>query len=196
MRVRTIILVGCAVVAYALVDSISVADSRDRSTASDSEVLRATIQKLHAQATVIPLEDVNTTACGPPKGHPAIVQADFNGDGHADYAVLLRVGDVKRLREAAGKTYQLVEVWFVIFMSKADGTLAGIVLDRFDDDLPLAMVLEIQAPGVIRAHGSYVHAREVRLKNPGVIRVICEKSAAVFYWDEKNKHLAQVFAID
>ncbi len=76
--------------------------------------LREAITSLHPAAAVLRADEVLVERCGTEHRRDQVVRADFNGDGRADYAVLLRIGEPKAV---AGEALKSVSVWAVVFLA-------------------------------------------------------------------------------
>jgi hypothetical protein len=55
--------------------------------------LRQAITRLHPAAAVLGADEILVERCGAERRRDQVVRADFDGDGRADYAVLLRIGE-------------------------------------------------------------------------------------------------------
>jgi hypothetical protein len=79
----------------------------------NTELLSA-IHKLEPRATILLQEDIDKSDCG--KKRAGIVEADFNGDGLKDYAVLLRIGDIENtFYNYEGKDYPWRRLKFPVY---------------------------------------------------------------------------------
>ena len=97
---------------------------------------------------VVRVGDIDKEECGSVVGNPGFVEADFNGDGFKDFAALL-MGDTKKVVEWQGKTLKLIEVKLVAFLKNDKGKFQPFLLERMDEYYPLALRIELEAPGEI-----------------------------------------------
>lgn len=129
-------------------------------------------QHVHPKANVVSLEDLNLASrhkfqTEAPDASPGLIGADFNGDGIPDYAALLRF-------PRKGSSAE----WLVVFLGNREGGFHLRLLEKFDglrDDLYIAM----KAPGEVKPVNS---ARGVKLRMPGIARVVLDRSRKLFYW--------------
>lgn len=103
--------------------------------------------------------------------------ADFNGDGRGDFAVLLKVyaraTDENPLPKMTG-------LWFVVLLTDGMDVPRPASMQSLDRGLMRRIRLEPRAPGDVRVKGG---TKAFKLRRPGIVRRICRKSAALFYWD-------------
>lgn len=135
--------------------------------------------------------DFDKEECGSAVGNPGLVEADFNGDGFKDFAVLL-IGKTKQIVEWQGKNLKLMEVKLVAFLKNDQGRFQSFLIERMDEYYPLSLKIELQTPGEIQEFLPSSEARSVKLKHPSILRHFCGKSSGVFYWDEKKKNFQQI----
>ena len=109
--------------------------------------LVAAIAALDAAAIVVEPADLKGGACRHPRpGHPARVSADFNGDGHRDYALYLRTA-----RGVGGdRTTAEYTVRFVVFLGGAGERFTPHLIREWPATLPLHERIELQRPGRVR----------------------------------------------
>ncbi len=164
------------------------------SSVSGSNELRMIVQGYFPKERIVESNDIDSKSCQV-ASHPGWIEADFNGDGLRDYAVLLK-GSVKQKKEWHGRELQLMEVKLVAFVQEAArGRFRSIVLDSFEEYYPLGVDIDIQPKGWIREPPSIGH-KAVELKNPGILQYFCEKSASVFYWDKKTNKFKRLWVGD
>jgi hypothetical protein len=131
-------------------------------------------QHVHPNATIVSLENLsavsrerilNAVGAAP----PGFIVADFNGDGVADYAALLRFPKKASLGE-----------WLVAFMGAKDGRFQLRLLEKYDgfrDDV----YITIEPPGEVKPSNS---SRPVKLRAFGIARIHPDRPATVFYWEK------------
>lgn len=165
---------------FFLIGSISCETNDGEAPNTARDELQVFIRNLHPDAKILQLKDMDLESCGQLNMHPGLVDGDFNGDGRKDYAALLKIGGVKEEKEWEGKVWKLIDMWFVVFLGDGQGRFKNITIDQFETLLPSGVGISIQPPGIVREWDS---DRTIKLRNPGIQRFFCEKSAAVFYWD-------------
>jgi hypothetical protein len=129
-------------------------------------------QHVHPNATIVSLENLNTGSRerflnAVDDNSPGFIVADFNGDGVADYAALLRFPKKASLGE-----------WLVAFMGRKDGGFQLRLLEKYDgfhDDV----YITIEPPGEVKPSNS---SRPVKLQASGIARIQPDSPATVFYW--------------
>jgi hypothetical protein len=122
-------------------------------------------------ARVADRADVDAESCNlEGVAEPGLVRGDFDGDGRADYAALLRLGD---------------EGWFVVFLARPSGGFAPVIISRFTAAGRIARQLEFQPPG--RVDGVEPDGEHVVLTHPGVTEIYCGQAASTYYWDAAAK---------
>jgi len=121
-----------------------------------------------------------------PKHNPSIVHADFDGDGHPDYAVLLK--DKK-----SGTTK------FVISLCPGDTECKTV---HEVDVTPSAGAVYIR-PVRIGSRVSQTDAIEtndypspVRLSSPGIELTYFEQAKMIYYWNKKHKKIEGIQTAD
>ncbi len=112
-----------------------------------------------------------------------MVRADFNGDGRADYAVLLRIGEPKTV---AGEALKSAPVWAVVFLARRDGLYRSFILSKSEDVMiPSRQVIALQPSGQVH-HGAHPE-RVLTLKQPGIASILCEGTEKVYYWVSRGQ---------
>ncbi|HTY77288.1 MAG TPA: hypothetical protein VMI34_05675 [Candidatus Bathyarchaeia archaeon] len=111
------------------------------------------------------------------------MRADFNGDGRADYAALLRIGEPKVV---AGEPLRSAPVWAVVFLGRRDGLYRPFILARWDDVMiPSRRVMALQSTGPVH-HGAHPE-RVLTLRQPGIASILCEGTEKVYYWVSRGQ---------
>jgi hypothetical protein len=172
--------------ASVLCSLLAVVGQSSAQVASVPPQLQAAIKKVRGDAEIIRRDEIDLKSCEPPEGDQ-MVEADFNGDGRADYAALLRLG-----KKGSG----VGPVWLTVFLAQRDGSFRSIVLDRHGNRKSTGLanlVIALRHPGVI---DEVVSSRQVRLTLPGVERFWCESSATVFFWSKSAAHFESVWTGD
>jgi len=141
------------------------------------ETLAAAIKKVAPSASLVTPRDVDETACAPVGQAPGLLHADFDGDGRADYAALLKKETGKE-KTWEGRTLREARFSFVLFLDDGSGGYKPRVVRRYPDFLPTAAVLDLQSAGTVRHRET---RKNVKLPNPGVMLSFCEKSATAYY---------------
>jgi hypothetical protein len=111
--------------------------------------LRDAITSLHPAAAVLRADEILVERCGAEHGRDQVVRADLNGDGRADYAVLLRIGEPKAV---AGEALKSASVWAVVFLARRDGLYRSFILSKRDDVMiPSRLVLALRPAGRVQS---------------------------------------------
>jgi hypothetical protein len=121
-----------------------------------------------------------------PKGKPGIVRADFDGDGHEDFALLLRDNKSKAMK-------------LQILLCSGEGQCKS----AYDLDVapyydivylqPIAVGSTVSQTEAIDANGQ---SSPVKLKRVGIEITFFGKSKAVLYWNTKHKKIEEVQTAD
>jgi hypothetical protein len=145
--------------------------------------VREAITRLHPAAAVLGANEVLVERCGAERRRDQVVQADFNGDGRADYAVLLRIGEPKAV---AGEALKSVPVWAVVFLARRDGLYRPFILYKSEEVMiPSRQVITLQPSGKVH-HGAHPE-RVLTLKQPGIASILCEGTEKVYYWVSRGQ---------
>jgi len=131
-------------------------------------------QHVHPNATIVSAENLNTVTRerfldADEEAVPGFVAADFNGDGVADYAALLRFPKKAGFGE-----------WLVVFIGVKAGGFQLRLLEKYDgfrDDVYITM----EPPGDVNAARPL---RIVKLRAPAIARIHPERPPTVFYWEK------------
>jgi len=127
---------------------------------------------------VLGADEILVERCGAERRRDQVVRADFNGDGRADYALLLRIGEPKA---AAGEILKTAPVWAVVFLARRDGLYRPFILYKLEDVMiPSRQVIALQPSG--RVHHGVHSERVLTLKQPGIASILCEGTEKVYYW--------------
>ena len=120
-----------------------------------------------------------------PKASTSVVHADFDGDGHLDYAVLLKNDKSKETK------------LFVLLCSEDASCRNVYELDvtAYSDLVYLRPVKKVAAVSQTEAVGSK-GASQANLKSAGIQVVYFEKGKVVLYWDKRLKKIKEVQAED
>jgi hypothetical protein len=140
--------------------------------------LSAAIQHLAPGAELVGPREVDATSCAPVGRSPGLVRADFNGDMHDDYALLLKTKDTGKVTIWEGKELREAEFSFALFLADRVGGYRAKVVLRYTNYLPAAVVLDLQPAGTVQDRETH---QVVTLRNPGVTLSFCEKSATTYY---------------
>lgn len=139
--------------------------------------LAKAIEEFQAGAVIVAREDLDATSCGPLGKRPGIVFTELNEDGGMDYAVLLRLKDTGNETTRQRHVGRPAQFAFVMFLAEG-GTFTAHLVRRYTDDVPSAVAIASQAPGIVRHRWT---GSEVRLPHPGVLMSFCEKFATIYY---------------
>jgi len=121
-----------------------------------------------------------------PKLVPGSRQADFNGDGWRDYAVLL----VKIEKEKS-------KLLFAIFLqTKADDYNLVEEMDLSDDFGRVFLFPRKTGEFVKQTEAVDAPPKEVKLKHPAVEVEWFEHASEVYYWDDKQKAFDTILTSD
>jgi hypothetical protein len=142
------------------------------------EALASAISNISTNSSVVGAEDVDPSACRPVGEKPGLVQADFNGDGRDDYAVLLKTKETDKKTTWQGTELREAEFAFAFLLDDASGGYKQMIVRRYSDFVPTGVVLDLQAPGDV--HDRETH-KDIQIFNPSVILSFCEKSATAYF---------------
>jgi hypothetical protein len=148
--------------------------------AASSEIDSA-IRGVAPGAAILRQQEIDWQSCGSDQKKDQIIQADFNGDGVADYAALLRIGQPKRQPTRALPTVEqeVVPVWLVVFLGQRDSSFRSFISEKMPEGvIPMDVIIELRPPGIVQHVSS---GRQVRLTFPGIEVLACEKAGVVFY---------------
>lgn len=159
-----------------------------------NEELVAVVLSRFPQFTIMQPSDVSLQECESPKHPPGVVEADFNGDGRTDYAVLLK-GQVKQRTPWEGKILELFELKFVVFLQTSKGKFHVGLEQGLEDYYPFTIGIGIVEPETVR-ETPILGDKKVKLSRPGVIKYHCGKFADVYYWNGKKKEFDSIHFMD
>ena len=116
-----------------------------------------------------------------PKASTSVVHADFDGDGHLDYAVLLKNDESKETK------------LFVLLCSEGTSCRNVYELDvtAYSDLVYLRPVKKGAAVSQTEAVGSK-DSSQANLKSVGIQVVYFEKGKVAMYWDKRLKKIKEV----
>lgn len=135
-------------------------------------------------------DDVLADRCGTEHRRDQVVRGDLNGDGRADYAVLVRVGAPQAV---SGEPVKSTSVWAVVFLGRRDGLYRPFILAKWDDVMmPSRRVIALQPPGKVH-HGAHPE-RVLTLKQPGVRSILCAGTETVYYWASRGQTFREYLA--
>jgi hypothetical protein len=145
--------------------------------------LREAIAQLNPEAAVLRADEILAERCKPEYRRDQVVRGDFNGDGRADYALLLRIGEPKAV---GGEPLKSASVWAVVFLARRDGRYRPFILSKTDEVMmPSRRVVALQPPGQVH-HGAHPE-RVLTLKQPGIASILCEGTEKVYYWVSRGQ---------
>jgi hypothetical protein len=145
--------------------------------------LREAITRLHPAAVVLGADEILVERCGAARRRDQVVRADFNGDGRADYAVLLRIGEPTAI---AGEALKSAPVWAVVFLASRDRLYRSFTLYKSEDVMiPSRQVIALQPAGRIH-HGAHPE-RVLTIAQPGIASILCEGTEKVYYWVSRGQ---------
>jgi hypothetical protein len=120
-----------------------------------------------------------------PKGNPSVVHADFNGDGHPDYAILLK-------HNKSGAT-KLV-VLFCSGNTECKGVLEHEVTTT--DATSAEVYIRPVPTGSLVSQTDAIDTKDlpspVRLKSTGIEVIYFGKAKLVVYWNNKHRKIEWV----
>ena len=145
--------------------------------------LREAITSLHPAAAVLRADEILVERCGAEHRRDQVLRADFNGDGRADYALLLRIGEPEAV---AGEALKSVSVWTVVFLARRDGLYRPFILSKSDEVMiPSRQVIAPRPPGRAQLGGH--PERSVTLKQPAIALILCEGTEKIYYWVSRGQ---------
>ncbi len=167
-----------------LVSAATDADAAEQPSAADlPAALRDAITRLQPAAAVLGADEILVERCGAERRRDQVARADFNGDGRADYAVLLRIGEPKAV---AGEALKSAPVWAVVFLARRDGLYRPFILSKSEEVMiPSRQVIALQSPGRVH-HGAHPE-RVLTLKQPGIALILCGGTEKVYYWVNRGQ---------
>lgn len=121
-----------------------------------------------------------------PKGNPSLVHADFDGDGHLDFALLLR--DKK-----SGRTKLLV------LLCAGDGQCRSVYESDVTADSTSVYLRPVKMGSTLsqtEAIDTNDHASPVKLRATGIRVVYFEQAEVVLYWNKDHKKIEAVQTAD
>jgi hypothetical protein len=142
------------------------------------EALAAAIKGFAPTATLVEAREVDAAACAPVGEEPGLVRADFDGDGFDDYAVLLKTKETGKETFWEGRKLREAHFAFVLFLSHGSDEYKPLLVRRYVDFVPTAVVLDLRSSGDVRHRET---RKPVKLRNPGVTLSFCEKSATTYF---------------
>jgi hypothetical protein len=148
------------------------------SWANELELPAELLARLPDGMEIVRREQVDFRNCGDSGESMTAVAADFDGNGLVDYVTLADNGP--RTVTVQDTTYPVREIRILAFLQKDDQDFELHTLDVVPVRYPTIMVIERQLPLEIVEWGT---RNRVKLDWPGILRVFCQKSASVFYWD-------------
>ena len=173
-----------ALAAWLLWSGAARAGAAEQPSAADlPPALREAITRLHPAAAVLGADEILVERCGAERRRDQVVRADFNGDGRADYAVLLRIGEPTAI---AGEALKSASVWAVVFLARRDGLYRPFILSKSEEVMiPSRQVIALEPPGRVH-HGGHPE-RVLTLKQPGIASILCEGTEKVYYWVSRGQ---------
>jgi hypothetical protein len=118
-----------------------------------------------------------------PKGNSSVVHADFDGDGHLDYALLL-------------KDNKSGSVKVVILLCSEDAECKSVYnLDDPGSDSGELYIRPVPIGSRVaqtEAIDTKNYPAPVRLRSTGIELTVFEKASVVYYWDRKRKKIETV----
>jgi hypothetical protein len=132
---------------------------------------------------VLRADEILVERCGAQHRRDQVLRADLNGDGRADYALLLRIGEPKAV---AGEALKSASVWAVVFLARRDGLYRSFILSKSDEVMiPSRQVITLQPAGQVEAGGH--PGRVLTLKQPAVASILCEGTEKIYYWVSRGQ---------
>jgi hypothetical protein len=121
-----------------------------------------------------------------PKANPSVIHADFDGDGHLDYALLLKNG-----KSPATK--------LVVLLCSEDvhcRTVYELDVTGYSDGVYLRPVARGTVVSQTEALDTTNNSSPAKLKTSGIQVTYFEKGEVVLYWDKKLKKIKEVQTAD
>jgi len=145
--------------------------------------LREAVTSLHPAAAVLRADEILVERCGAEHRRDQVVRADFNGDGRADYALLLRIGEPKAV---AGEALESASVWAVVFLARRDGRYRPFILSKSDEVMiPSRQVIALRPSR--RVHSGGHPERSLTLTQPAIASILCEGTEKIYYWVSRGQ---------
>lgn len=134
------------------------------------------VARYYPGARILRRGDLSPLCVAVPGEAAGVVRADFDGDGGADYAVLVNLGRSKKMAEP-GET--VFDVALAVFMAEKGGGFRKVEVDRFDG-FSLAFWLREEPEGELT---DWQTRETVTIQNSGVYVDYCG-GGAVHYWQD------------
>jgi len=169
----TWLLLFPAVLTFFIGEATSEAEEQEKQQIVPDAV-QVAIERFFPGSTLVVLNDLEEGlrqefADGYPERNPAFISSDFDGNGHLDYALLLR-----------GKKSGRAIVILAVLLQAPKGKFKAMSLEAINEFLE-SVFIRVRAPGKVQEHDS---KKAIIIRVPGIERSFFEKSAGVFYWDE------------
>jgi len=136
------------------------------------------IKHINRQAVILSKDDIDLNECEVSNINPGIVKDDFNGDGIADYAVLLSMPIIAD--NGTGNKAINSRIKLIVFVATKANLFNRVTLYEADDYLPAINFIKLQKPGQIKSMSN----KYKKINNSSIKFVTCGKSAVVYFWDK------------
>lgn len=139
------------------------------------------LENINPDLEVIGFKDMDLASCGPIEAPPGYVNADFDGDGSQDYAILAAVNPPMETTMFNGKELDLHEMWIILITRLSDDPYEVMVYEKLETFIPSGVGIRVASTGVVNIqHDS---GEDIVLENPGILVYFCEKSSKVVFWN-------------
>jgi hypothetical protein len=137
----------------------------------------AAIAKSFPHTAIVTATDVSSMDCESSPS-PGFLEADFNGDHHPDFAVLLKGSETGKVTNWEGKELREIRYVFAIFVNQGNGEFRVAASEHFVDYGQVGAYIGLQPA---RHVDSYV-SKPITVSNPAVAVEWCGKSTVLYYF--------------
>lgn len=129
-------------------------------------------------SSIVREQEIDSMACNPVPRNPSFVHADFNADGHEDYAALLKIKETGRVVDWQGKKLREAKFALVLLLGDGKDGFKPKIVSQFTSYIPTATTISILPSGKLRDRDS---KKNIEMKTSGVALSFCEKSTTAYY---------------
>jgi hypothetical protein len=152
-----------------------------KAKSSDCEVTKEIVNKYYPHHILVQLKNLNEDvkkyfATTYAESHPGCTKGDFDGDGEADYALLLRAKIKEKIIER-----------LVVLKGKGGKEFMAINLDQYDERTGDSFLRSVPAGKIKDSTGTEM----VTTNHPGFEIVLFEAASRVYFWRAGKFHFIQ-----